>query len=272
MSIRAKLIFGFALLAALMALQSALSFYFNDRTMELVEDGIQRYHQASQAVALLVRHAEQLRRYEKEYFIYVAQDGNQNAYSQKWEATLSETRQQLQSMLANRERLYQTDELAQFSLWAAALDFYSAEFQRIMQLPADPKRSIGALNGEISAGKERLAVLFNGSDAMLDRLLVESRLAGKESAANYHQAEWIFLALTMLGIGGALGLIFFMPGAIAQSLHELIERAEQMSKGALDQPIRVTSVPEFDRLARTLERLRITQLAMAERLGRRQTP
>ncbi len=270
MTIRAKLIAGFLLLAVLMAIQSGVSFFFNDRIMEQVKGVLSHNDQASEEIARVMQLAEQVRRFEKEYFIYVGDRTERQRYAAQWRTAIAALNEQLLAMSDDQPGIFAIDDHTTFDQWRLGLDYYATQFRRIadeVETTTEPPLP-AEVNQRIQSGKEHLTPLFDEGDALLKIKQSDSRQAEAAIVDTYEQAEWMFIGLTIVGIGGALLLIFVMPGTVAQSLSELIAAAEQLSEGEVDRPIRTTSLSEFDGLARALERMRITQLAMAERLGR----
>ena len=70
MTIRKKLIAGYLLLGFFLAIQAAISFYFNDQAKELADQTIEHNFEASLQLSDLTILAQKMRRYEKEAFIY----------------------------------------------------------------------------------------------------------------------------------------------------------------------------------------------------------
>ena len=61
-------------------------------------------------------------------------------------------------------------------------------------------------------------------------------------------------------------LVFFLPASISGPVLALVESAQRRSTGDLSQPIALTGVAEFENLSAVLDRLRISQRTLIDRL------
>jgi nitrate/nitrite-specific signal transduction histidine kinase len=57
-----------------------------------------------------------------------------------------------------------------------------------------------------------------------------------------------------------------VPASISSPIEALTRSAHDMSTGNLDRPVTITGSPEFKDLADTLERMRVSQKMLMERL------
>jgi methyl-accepting chemotaxis protein len=279
MSIRNKIIFAFLLMTAFLIIQSIVSVQNNAKLRALVEQAIEKNYQAVASINGLINDLEILRRYEKEYFIYIADVMKKGKYARQWQTTFEESQARLANMIRNPERVYNGEDVLRFSDWKQALQFYGEEFSQILVTykniragkqtdPLGEPLSIQA-NGKIHEGKSRLSKALQDATRMSKTKTEESLGIVGKVEDSFQMVKTVSLSLTLAAIVLSVILIFIVPGGISQTLNRLLNVAEQLSRGDLSKPVERSPVPEFDSLAQSLERIRITQLADSQRKGNR---
>jgi len=273
MTIRRKLITGYLLLGLFLAVQAGVSFYFNDEAKELADQAIETNFEASLRLSELTILAQKMRRYEKEAFIYVAAPERRERYVEAWERAFVSPASSLERMIADPEHLYSQEDVLAMQRWRDGLSKYGWEFRKIaekMAVPAFLDHSPETTANEmIHDGKQQLAPLLREAPWMSNRKREHAQELRGRIESNYHTAELIYMVLTALGLIVTGIIVFALPGQIAGTLQSLIEKTERLSLGNLSEKIGLTTVPEFDRLARALQRIQNTNSALIERLQKR---
>jgi len=273
MTLRKKLITGYLLLGSFLAVQAGVSFYFNDEAKELADQAIETNFEASLRLSDLTILAQKMRRYEKEAFIYVAAADRRDRYIDAWGRAFGSSTESLEQMIANQDGIYSPEDVLAMQRWRDGLSKYGWEFRKIAEKMAEPKflkdKPETTANEMIRAGKEQLAPLLREAPWMGKRKREHAQQLRGQIESNYHTAEVIYMVITVLGLLVTGIIVFGLPGQIAGTLQTLIEKTERMSLGNLSEKIELTTVPEFDRLARALQRIQATNGALLERLQRR---
>ncbi|MGL5004931.1 MAG: hypothetical protein ACRDAM_18480, partial [Casimicrobium sp.] len=198
-SIRSMLLIGLGAIALLFLVQAGL-LAWGQRTIERdVIASVQKNTIASSQLSELAVIAQQIRRYEKEYFVYVTNAERRENYIKEWTGASDKMTKTLQTMRANADGAFNAEDLGKIANWASAADFYSAEMKKIFATvndragqvaasiaavssttaaatkgaPAAPAAPAVAMltpvetNGMITAGKDRLSgVLIKGVSDM----------------------------------------------------------------------------------------------------------
>ena len=105
---------------------------------------------------------------------------------------------------------------------------------------------------------------------------MEARARAEESAqayqgirSNFEVVDYVNIGFAAAGLLLAGGLLATIPGSITRPLESLIESADKMSLGDLGKKFEAGGVRDFERLAASLERMRVTMEAMIVRLKAR---
>lgn len=275
-SIRGRIVGGLLVLMAFMIGQYVLVYYFQERSREEVEQAVGRNYAAGTMLSELAITGQAIRRYEKEYFIYHDDAAGRMKYTKEWSDTYQKLQGQLAAMEANRDKVFSKEDLAAFSSWAGDLVIYGAEMRKIMEAVeregvqaapgANPTREV---NGLIKMGKDRFANLLNGAVKMEARKAKEAIESSQRVRENFDRLSTLLLGMVVAGLALVAFLVFTLPRAITSPIESLVEAADTMSKGRLEQSIGSAGISEFELLERALERMRVTQLAMLERMRRK---
>jgi methyl-accepting chemotaxis protein len=95
----------------------------------------------------------------------------------------------------------------------------------------------------------------------------KATLALGDSVASSFNRLWSVVGVTVgLGLLLAAFLAWRLPRAVTQPVAALTEAVEKMSKGDLEQSIGVTQIKEFAGLSTALERMRVAQRTLVQRM------
>ncbi len=274
MSIRSKIILAFLLMSAFLVIQSLVSVQSNDRLRELVDLAVEKNYHAVGSINGLISDMQKLRRYEKEYFIYITDPVKKAKYARQWQGIFDETRGHLADMIRNPSGVFTGNDVLRFSDWDSSVRFYGAEFAKIedqYNTVSTTAAAVGRLSIEANAliheGKTRFGKAMADAARMSAAKTEESLGVVAEVDERFSSVKLISLSLTGAAILLAVILIFVVPGGIHQTLGRLLEDAERISKGDLSSPVEPSPVPEFNSLADSLETIRKSELAYSQRTG-----
>jgi nitrogen fixation/metabolism regulation signal transduction histidine kinase len=130
-SIRSRLVLGLGLIIVFFLAQAALVWYSQATAKSSVVDTARKNTMASSQLTDLAVLAQQVRRYEKEYFVYVGNEERRNNYIKEWTGTSDKITKLLGQMRANADGAFTSDDTAKVANWQSAADFYSAEMKKI---------------------------------------------------------------------------------------------------------------------------------------------
>lgn len=282
MSIRNKLIFGFSVLLVFILLQAATSFFYGARTKDLVDTAVNRNFTATTEITDLLAGAQQLRRLEKEYLIYVGDVDGRNRMLKDWTLTHDKLVGQLQGMVGNAKAVYESADLAEFAKWKSALEEYHKEFTKVVEGfaydvsmldqggaggGAQAYNKAVRTNEDLRPGVEHFNQVFiEGATQLARKRAGESAAAYERIRNNFDVVGYVDTGLSLAGIVLAALLLLTVPGSITRPLASLVESADKMSLGDLSKKFEAGGVHDFDKLAASLERMRVTMEAMMARL------
>lgn len=294
-SIRRRLIFSMALLIAFFLIQAVTVTGFVNVQSRDTADEIRRNTLTSAQLTELGTLAQQIRRYEKEYFVYVRNEEKRNGYIKEFEGTSLRISKLLDSLLANADKAYSNAELAEITRWRAAHMFYTSEMQRIfgevkrvqvdiaafsaIAAPARPGTptvpqaeaptlpSPDQVNDMIKAGKDRFGAELISGVARLGKLKTEATLnLAQNTTASYKRLLGVIMATVLAGVAIAIYLAVVLPRAVARPIVALAKVAELVARGDMDKPFSAEGTAEFEPLARSLEKMRAALSVMTRKL------
>ncbi len=276
MSIRIKIISAFLLMSFFLVIQSLLSVQSNDRLRELVNLAVEKNYPAVSAIGGLISDMQKLRRYEKEYFIYITDPQKKAKYTRQWKAVFDETREHIADMSANASNVFNEGDLQRFVFWDDSVRFYGEQFSRILERYHSEAVTAGdggnpsvEANELIQEGKSRFGEALADAARMRHAKTEESLGVVAEVDERFQNVKLVSLSLTAAAILLSLILIFVVPGGINQTLGRLLQDAQRISNGDLSSPVDPSPIPEFNILADSLETIRKTELAYSQRTGGR---
>lgn len=275
MSIRSRVILGLLIMLGFIAVQFFVTQYYERSMRQQVETAINKNFAAVDTLEDMSVLGQQLRRYEKEFFIYVLDSAGRTKYNKEWSEAATKLNNTLDDALINRKKAFSQQDVATISTWKEAADFYFSEFRDIMrradagQITGDAAANtdpVRAANTMIGKGKDRFRTLLDGADKMKKTKSAESTALSASILESFKTVAWIQLAVMVFGLALTIALIFWLPRAIARPIDALVGSAEKLSKGNLEEKFSAAGVSEFEGLASALERMRVTQMAMIDRL------
>lgn len=299
-SIKFRVVLGLSLIVGFFILQATLVWSTKDQLQHDVVDVTRRNTIATVALSELSVLAQQIRRYEKEYFVYVGNESRRSAYAKEWTQTHNKISSLIANILDNKSGAYSLTDLKKAADWRSASDFYGQQMQNIFatvesrasQLVqtssvAEQRQQVTARSDNASAQHSSATVMFGSADVneMIkdgkDRFsagLIKgvAELQAEKSretlsladiaAQGFDRLLYGVLISVALGVVVALLLIFLLPQAVTSPVERLASVVDAMSRGQLDSPLTGGRIREFELLEKALERMRLAQQAMVARL------
>ncbi len=306
-SIRSRLVLGLGLIIVFFLAQAALVWYSQATAKSEVVDTARKNTLASSQLTDLAVLAQQVRRYEKEYFVYVGNEERRNNYIKEWTGTSDKITKLMATMRTNADGAFSADDVGKIGNWQGAADFYATEMKKIFASVNDqavkvaqavaivaptvpgpvaiktavpPVAAASApapvvmfaateVNTMIGAGKDRLSgVLIKGVSEMSVEKTKQTLALSEVAAGGFNQVFAGVMLTVAIGIVIAVLLMINLPKAVTTPLAQLTSAVEDMSKGNLDKKINAGNVAEFTGLATALERMRVGQQALIARMRR----
>lgn len=302
-SIKNKLLMGLVPVALFFILQGAVVWLLGGQTTTEVGNTVRQNTVASSKLGELAVLAQQIRRYEKEYFVYVSNQAKRDGYIKEWQGVADKIDQSLTYLRANKEAGLTQSEVLEVGKWKDAADFYGAEMKRIFdqvntrageiaqaaKLEAEAPVKKGAaplaaasapatvvqfapieVNVMIGPGKDRFSgELIKGVDAMSKIKTAQTLALPAVAQDGFNRLLIAALGSAALGIALTLFVLATLPKAINAPIEALSASVEAISKGQVGKAAPSVKVSEFAKLEQGLERLRQSQKIMLERMGRK---
>jgi hypothetical protein len=175
----------FTLTAVILVVAMVMGVMWGTWRTELgVERAVRQNFVAAGLLSQLQVEGEKMRRYEKEMFIYVANNERRANYVKEFDGAYTKLLNQLDTMLAPSGTAFTDDERKQILAWKEAALFYTAQFAGLARraegqtlASMTPEQRLGLTleyNDGIKAGKDRFRELLGGTEKMR---------AAKEAAA-----------------------------------------------------------------------------------------
>ena len=269
-TIRSRLITSFFALASISILIALAAFWITQQNSQLVNQAVSRDFQGSISISQLAVKAQTIRRYEKEYFMYIGNAEKQIKYQNEWRETYAKLQEQLNSMMTDNSDAWTAADRIDFQAWKESLDAYGAGFEQVIAA-VDRGELTGTLdaNGAIQEAKNKFRTMVNGTVEASQNKLIAAQQAEQQIHASNSRLVMIMAGLVILSVLVTIIMLKAVPNAIIQPIRTLSQAAEGMSKGELEQSV-PTRLPirDFDSLAETLERMRISQKALLARFYR----
>jgi methyl-accepting chemotaxis protein len=294
-SIRSRLIAGLTLIILFFLAQAALVWWTQNTAKNEVVDATRKNTLASSELSQLAVLAQQVRRYEKEYFVYVGNEEKRNGYIKEWTDTSDKISNLLSTMSANKGTAFAKSDLTAIANWTSASEFYNSEMLKIFATvrsaaaatPTPEAATATAkvvttatpaasglpspvqVNDMIKDGKNRFSdVLIKGVSAMSAEK-TKATLALSDTANSSFEKLLLGVLLTVaVGVLLSIFLMFTLPKAVTNPLATLTESVDNISKGNLDIKVNASGIKEFDGLSVALERMRLGQQALIARMRR----
>ena len=283
MSIKARVIAALSVVVIFMAIQLGQAFLYQSGTRDLVTTAIGKNYAGGTLLSELSVTGQQIRRYEKEFFIYIEDAAGRAKYSKEWEDAYGKLDKQLDAIMGSQRSLFEAADHEQFVQWRSALIAYGTAMRTIIsdaaRQPVAPgsgaqaggaaRSPVLAANDAIREGKDRFALLLNGAAKMEQQKAADAASAATRIEERFAAAQTVTAVLSLLGIAIVLALAIVLPNSIQRPISALVSYADKMSKGDLNSPISSHGTREFEMLEAALERLRVAQAAMLDRLRKK---
>jgi methyl-accepting chemotaxis protein len=300
-SIQKKLMLGLVPVVLFFVLQALVVWFLGGRTTTEVGNTVRQNTVASSKLADLAVLAQQVRRYEKEYFVYVNNVERRNNYIKEWTGTLGKINKALTDMTDNKDGAFTADDVTEIGKWKRAAEFYGSEMNKIfdavnlrtdeiataaqkaaqdvasnakkpatLEAPALVMYAPTEVNSMIGPGKDRLSGELIAGVSKLSKAKTEQTLALPDVAkAGFNQLLYGAIALALLGALIAVVVLVTLPNAIKAPIAALSASVEAISKGNVAKAAESVNVAEFSGLESGIERLRQSQKMMLERMMRK---
>ena len=268
MTIRARLLIGFSALLILLLVQLGVTFYFSMKTEGTVRE-LLHAHDASASVTQMAIEAQKLRRYEKEYFIYVTNPEKRQKYLGEWRGARNELKNHLVRIASGVDPAWDADDLAKAKGWDAYLNTYADGFTKV-----DASVDQGFLNDTLSANsaiqpaKNAFRPFFTETTAQINDKLSAARGMADEVRSDFELIKLILLALAAASLVISAVVIVLVPNSISRPIRSLATVASEMSVGNVHREVRAQGAPEIRELAASIERLRIGMKGLLTRVQR----
>lgn len=262
---------GLVLMLVAVGVQSGLTYHYANVNVGLIRDAVERDFDASLHIARIAVEANKIRRYEKEFFIYVNSPSKRAEYTAEWEQAYRELKTLIQQGLEPGDPRWQESDRARFDTWDHALERYARGFRDVVRLVESGQiTDTVRANSAIREAKNHFRVVLigaaDGGTTKFDHARANvDRIEQNNQTALISVGAAIAASLLL-----ALLLAVLMPRSLARSVGILSEAAEQMSHGNIDVTIPVNRAnAEFTALAQTLERMRVSQKVLMDRMRKR---
>ncbi len=267
-SIISLLRFGFSVLLVFIIAQSSLLYWMMGNNTTQMDRAVNGDFATSILISQMAIEGNKLRRYEKEFFIYVGNEKKLSKYKQEWQESYDKLESMLNSALKGDKGQWSKQEIQEVENWQVSLESYGSGFKRVMKDVFQGKitDTISA-NSAIVHAKERFKVLLKGTAVGGELRYKRAKEDIKKIDSENQFLGMVFLVTMVIGVLITLSLFFIIPKAIKTSINSLSISAEKMSKGDLEYAIDIdTTKREFRSIAKTLERMRISQKTFLQRI------
>jgi methyl-accepting chemotaxis protein len=296
MSITGKIRFGLGLLLAFIILQFVIGQVLDRNTQTEVNIAVTKNFAAADKLAQISVDGQQIRRYEKEFFIYVNDEAGRAKYRKEWTGTFNALKTNLDTMQANKDGIFNATDVSAITEWNSALAFYAKEFNGIMTkadagnivppvvieepkpgvkgavvVPPAPNLAIATklANEMIGPGKDKFRSVLDGAEKLRKAKATDSAANVAQITKLFSDAKLVSIGLFALALLIALYLMMSIPAAVKKPIAEFVAAADKISKGDLKASLDIETAPEFSLLGAALERLRIAQSGLLDRLRNR---
>lgn len=241
--------------------------------------------------------AQQIRRYEKEYFIYSGDAEGRAKYRKEWSQTHLKMDEQIRVMRENAQSLFSAQDLADLQKGGEALTFYGEEMNRIFTTvdekavaveryiaptaeqikaaaklgqaldPAPLMLTPAEANALIKEGKDRLGAELIKPLANISKVRQVGTLALPEiSRGGFSQMAKFVVVLAALGVVVTVAVMLLLPRTIRAPLGKLTAQVDALSKGMPIDGDDDIQIKEFRDLAQAVTRMSTAQKMLLERV------
>jgi methyl-accepting chemotaxis protein len=301
-SIKSRLVKGLLLIVLFFLVQAGLVWYGIANAKSTVVENTRKNTVATSELGSLAILAQQIRRYEKEYFVHIGNNEKRDFYLRRWQDTLGKIDVALTRIKTGSNGSFNSKDIEQVALWSAASAFYAAEMQKIVlavaersatpRVPKPGNAGAGPLaksgtvgkvkeaapaafdpveaNNMIKVGKERFSAgLITGVEAMNQTKVANTLALASEAENMFNKVLAGVMFTVVVGVIVALLLSVSLPRTVTTTIDSLSVAAHEMSMGNLREAYDAGGVIEFAKLAEALNRMRLCQQVLAERIEKR---
>ena len=281
-SIKKRLGVGLQLLLLFFIAQVALTWWLQEQIKTEVVETVRKNTQAVAQLNELALLAQQIRRYEKEYFLYLDNPERRAKYEKQWSDSARSITSTLETMRINQGSIFQGAEVTQVAVWRAAGVFYVSEMRHIFSSvngqamraaqveKASAQYSAGPANEMIEEGKDRFSHELIKGVTRLQAEKTKAMLALTDVAQRgFLKLLLGTVATALIGILVAVVLAFYFSRLVLRPVRVLTATAEKISLGQTHAPVSDVGLLEFRRLAKALERMRKAQEMLVRRVRAR---
>lgn len=266
-SINKKLVNGFLVIIFFALVYFTASYLLVQKSKTLVEDAINKQFNTSIFISKLAIDGQKLRRYEKEYFIYLNNDEKRNKYAREWTEAKDSIQSRLDEAIADKKNTWALSDKSKLTDWLLSLNDYSDEFNGVItRVEGSVLTTTIDANLAIRKGKNAFRVFLKGTSELGTQKFNEARKSVEKINQNF---QYINIAMIFTSVLGFLVLIIVLRRvlkAVETPILNLTKSADEMSKGRINQEIQQPNIQEFQTLYTSLERLRTSQKILIEKL------
>lgn len=157
-SIKTRLNASMAALIVFFLVQAAAVTWFVAEQREQMSAKVQQNTLASSELAELSTLAQQVRRYEKEYFVYVQNEDKRNGYIKEFIDTSTRITKLIDTMVSNKSGAFSKSEILEINRWRDANAFYSTEMARIFDTVKKTQIEIASAQAAAAASAQATAI------------------------------------------------------------------------------------------------------------------
>jgi len=267
-SIKSLLRLGFIILLSFIIIQASVLFWMMNENGQQIHKSIRGDFSSSTLISRMAIEANKLRRYEKEFFIYVGDQKKMDKYEDEWQESYDRLEVMLNQALNEKIGQWTAAELQEVESWLVSLKGYGHGFELVVSSVrgGDIKDTIAA-NLAVKNAKNRLKPLLKGTSSGSESRYIRATEAARKIEQNNKILAIILIVTTLAGIIIILTLLVKIPASISNSIKSLTNSAEKMSMGDLEEEIHLNEIKEeFLSIAKILERMRISQKTMLKKL------
>jgi nitrogen fixation/metabolism regulation signal transduction histidine kinase len=266
MSIRAKLFISFMTISVLILTLFVVRQYFSVKEAELVRELVVD-HEISVQLSGLSAAAQKIRRYEKEFFIYV-QNPKKRA---KYAGEFADANAEIESYIKRLQGIYSANrrdgELAKLQTWQKATRFYAGGFGQITDA-VENGTITGVLeaNAAIQKYKNDFRVVLSGTEQSI-RNQYQLATAKSDRIGDYqYTAALVFMVIAVLSLSLSVFMSIQVPASVIKPLKKMTMVANAISKGQLNDSVDIKGSAEIEDLASSIKRLQTATLGLLKRL------
>ena len=266
MSIRSKLLFSFLSITLLILILFAVRQFFSVKEADLVKE-IVLDHEISAQLSGLSSAAQKIRRYEKEYFIYVQTPKKRNKYAGEFADASSEISQYISRLKSIYSQTGKRNALAKLLEWERATNFYTTGFSKLNRQVQDGKiKGVIEANQAIQEYKNAFRVVLSGTAAEIKNQYQLATLKAQRIQQYQDTSSLVFIVIGILSLAVALIMSYQVPAGIVKPLKRLTDIANGISKGKVNESVDVRGSIEIEDLAKSINRLQAATVGLLKRV------